>query len=72
MHNLTRNLVDLFLSDDRNKYGFETISSGDRVIKKLLILDEKLLIVLDVSTPYRDCPLTILFVFYVFHSIQMY
>ena len=53
-HNLTRNLVDLFLSDDRNKYRFETTPSGDRVIKKLhmgktlcyrLILDEKLLIV---------------------------
>ena len=33
-HNLTRNLVDLFLSDDRNKYRFETAPSGDRVIKK--------------------------------------
>ena len=33
-HNLTRNLVDLFLSDDRNKYRFEATPSGDRVIKK--------------------------------------
>ena len=33
-HNLTCNLVDLFLSDDRNKYRFETTPSGDRVIKK--------------------------------------
>jgi len=33
-HNLTRNLVDLFLSDRRNKYRFETTPSGDRVIKK--------------------------------------
>jgi len=38
-HNLTRNLVDLFLSDDRNKYRFETIPSGDRIIKKTA--DEK-------------------------------
>jgi len=52
-HNLTRNLVDLFLSDGRNKYRFETTPSGDRVLKKLqmgkmlcyrLILDKKLLV----------------------------
>ena len=33
-HNLSRNLVDLFLADDRNKYRYESLPSGDRVIKK--------------------------------------
>jgi len=33
-HNITRNLVDLFLADDRNKYRYESTPSGDRVIKK--------------------------------------